>query len=184
MSSAPMILSPGLTWTNAGTRKPGKSRNGPQIIERLNSYTEIPIWPGRSHHHQGDYPRWGQKRGKIEIYSQGHYFTMTGAHLEGTATTIEDRQPELEIFHHEIFDKPKGTPRDIGPSPILDLSDHELVERAQQAASGEKFRSYGRGNGVNTPHILRPTLLCAPCWLSGPARTRARMNRLFRQSGG
>lgn len=87
-----------------------------QIIKRLNSYTEIsPSGQGVHIIIAGTVPPGGNKRGRVEIYSQRHYFTMTGCHLPGTPTTIEARQAELEALHKEIFGRPQVQPKTPAP---------------------------------------------------------------------
>lgn len=56
-----------------------------QIIKRFNSYTEISP-SGRGVHIiiKGTVPPGGNKKGQVEMYSKGRYFTMTGHHLGGT----------------------------------------------------------------------------------------------------
>jgi len=61
-----------------------------EIIRRLNSYTEIsPSGTGVHILIEGTVPPGGNSKGlpgggKVEMYSQGRYFTMTGHHLGGT----------------------------------------------------------------------------------------------------
>src|ERR1700730_9669252 len=45
----------------------------------------------------------GRRRGHVEIYADGRYFTVTGHHLEGTPTTIEERTAELAALHGRLF---------------------------------------------------------------------------------
>jgi len=39
-----------------------------------------------------------------EIYDRGRYFTMTGAHVEGTPTSIEARQIEIDAYYTQFED--------------------------------------------------------------------------------
>ena len=88
------------------------------MITRLNSYTEISPF-GRGVHIiiKGTVPPGGNKKGKVEMYYQGRFFTMTGQHLEGTPTTIKARQAQLTALHTAIFSKHKGPPKDTNPRP-------------------------------------------------------------------
>ena len=76
----------GLTWTSAGNAETGEIKEWAwQIIKRLNSYTEIsPSGQGVHIMIKGTVPPGGNKKGQVEMYSQGRYFTMTGHHLGGT----------------------------------------------------------------------------------------------------
>jgi len=71
-----------------------------QIITVLNSYTEVsPSETGMHTYVQGRLSDKGQKRGPIELYDRERYLTVTGAHLPGTPTTIEERQDVVEWLY-------------------------------------------------------------------------------------
>ena len=80
------------------------------LSEYLASYQEVsPSETGIHAIIKAQVPPGGNSKGltcgsKIEMYSQGRYFTFTGHHLAGTTTTIEARQAELMVLHSEIFD--------------------------------------------------------------------------------
>ena len=62
-----------------------------EIVHKLNSYTEItPSMEGVRVWLKGKIPPGGNRKGNIEIYDQGRYFTVTGKHLDGTPTNIEE----------------------------------------------------------------------------------------------
>ena len=67
-----------------------------QIIEELNSYTEISP-SGRGVHIlvRGELPAGRNRKGRFEAYDRGRYFTVTGKHLSGSPQSIESRQEEL-----------------------------------------------------------------------------------------
>jgi putative DNA primase/helicase len=78
------------------------------IVRRLNSYTEyspslrgLHIWVHGSidKNLPADVEADGVNR--LEMYDCKRYFTITGKHLEGTPTTIEDRYDELLAIHRE-----------------------------------------------------------------------------------
>ncbi len=117
------------------------------IIKRLNSYTELSPSGGGFHILvKGKLPPGGNRKGKVEMYDQGRYFTMTGAHLEGTPTSIEDRQSELEALHGEIFGKPQASPKPAAPSLTLSMADSEIIGKARGARNGAKFDLLYRGD--------------------------------------
>jgi putative DNA primase/helicase len=158
-----------------------------EIIERLNSYTEVsPSGTGIHIILIGKVPPGGNKKDKIEMYSQTRYFTVTGDHLEGTPTTIEDRQTELSSFHAEIFQQQEQEsqllPAEPPPSP-KELSDEELIEKAQQAGNGKKFAKLWRGDlsDYASPSEGTLALLNMLVFWCGPDRVR--IDRLFRKSG-
>ena len=62
-----------------------------ETIRELNSYTELS--PSRTGFHifvRGELPKAGNRKGRMEIYSTGRFFTVTGWHIEGTPKTLEN----------------------------------------------------------------------------------------------
>ena len=81
-----------------------------EIVAEMDSYTEVT--PSRKGLHilaKGDLPPGRKKKGDVEIYHKGRYFTITGHHLEGTPRTINPRRKKLRKLHSKIFG-PEGTP--------------------------------------------------------------------------
>jgi primase-polymerase (primpol)-like protein len=73
-------------------------------IEALASYTEVT--PSRTGLHtlgQGALPSKGRKKGPVEMYSTGRFFTMTGWHVAGTPRTITAHQEALYEVHGRVF---------------------------------------------------------------------------------
>ncbi len=160
------------------------------LIEALSSYTEeSPSKIGLHTIIKGKLPPLSGHKKKmncgweIEVYDSLRYFTMTGHHLEGTPTTIEDRQAELEVLHTEIFGKLQAPPKDTGTGPTLDLSDQELIDKAHRADDGEKFTRLWRGDttGYDSPSEATAALLSKLVFWCGPDPER--IDGLFRQSG-
>jgi putative DNA primase/helicase len=115
-------------------------------IGRLQSYTEeSPSGTGLHILVKGKVPTGGNKKGKVEMYSQGRYFTMTGQHLEGSPATIEARQTELEGLHRDIFGRSsEESKQDSGRSskpPPSGTSDDDLLDKITKSKNGEKFRA-------------------------------------------
>lgn len=162
------------------------------LIEYLDSYSEAS--PSGTGTHTITKAKWPKNAGnsktlpcgmKIEAFDRRRYFTVTGYHPEGTPSTIEARQAELTTLHTAIFGKPKAPPKDTGPgpSPFLDLSDQELIEKAHQAVDGEKFGRLWRGDisGYPTPsHADYALVHLLAFWTN---KDPERIDRLFRQSG-
>jgi len=158
-----------------------------EIIDRLRSYTEIsPSGSGLHILVRGKLPPGGNRKGKVEMYDSGRYFTMTGDHLPGTPSIIEPRQTELNALHTEIFGKPQASPPKPagGPGPALDLSDFALIDRAKAATNGHKFCALWDGDtsGYGGDDSSADLALCGMlAFWTGP--DPGRIDRLFRQSG-
>jgi hypothetical protein len=70
------------------------------IVDALNSYTEIsPSDNGLHIIVEAALPDGRRRNGRVEMYSDGRYFTMTGNRVPGTPATVEPRQDELQAQH-------------------------------------------------------------------------------------
>ncbi len=54
----------------------------------------------------GELPAGRMKKGRIEAYWYGRFFTVTGQHLEGTPATVEERTRQLLAFHARCLAEP------------------------------------------------------------------------------
>jgi len=72
------------------------------MIQDLNSYTELSP-SGRGFHIwlRGKVPADGNRKGRVEMYDNARYFTVTGEHVEGTPLTIEAR--DLTALHARMM---------------------------------------------------------------------------------
>jgi len=114
------------------------------IVDRMRTYTEVsPSGTGLRLWLTATRPKRGRRKGLIEIYSWGRYLTCTGCHLDGTPTTIESRQVELEAFEAELTPTPQAKTARPTPAPDNgtgpDLSDDALIDKALGARNAGKF---------------------------------------------
>src|SRR5437867_3804359 len=58
----------------------------------------------------GTLPPGGRRRRTVELYDRDRYLTVTGAHLDGTPRTIEERAAELARVHARVFSQPASPP--------------------------------------------------------------------------
>lgn len=157
-----------------------------KIVDRLDSYTEVsPSGTGLHVLARGRLPDGRRRKGHLEMYSDGRYFTVTGDHLEGTPAEIEERTAELAALHAQVFENVDR--RDEGarprPSTPLDVSDRELLERARAAGNGSKFEKLWSGvtSGYDSHSEADLALVnLLAFWTRGDID---RIDRLFRRSG-
>lgn len=149
-----------------------------KIIEDLNSYTELSTTGTGVHIYiVGKKPGLARCRRngvKVEIYDDKRFVALTGNHLPGTPTDVEERQEELEklyfsVFHEEVGQpvppprrvpvcyKPGEKPAEPAPAycpptnPVGNfrhqyLDDWEVLNRAQNAKNGSKFQRLWSGD--------------------------------------
>ncbi|HEX6827104.1 MAG TPA: VapE domain-containing protein [Nitrospiraceae bacterium] len=123
-------------------------------VTQLNSYTEItPSGTGLHTLVEGTLPSQGRKKGPIEMYDAGRFFTVTGWILQGYTLTIEPRQDALSAMHAQVFDTPSSGPgadrrthtgRQSSLSP--GMTDTDILTRVSQAKHGEKFAALHTGD--------------------------------------
>lgn len=162
------------------------------VVDALRSYTEItPSGQGVRVWLRGTLPPGGRVKrglgsdgtGAIECYDSGRYFTVTGAHLAGTPTTIEARPAELARLHADLFPD-RAPPMNGGPPVVpVDLDDAALLARARAATNGEKFAALWAGDHSGYPSQSEADQGLANLLAFWTGRDLARMDRLFRQSG-
>lgn len=162
-----------------GTIAPGAL----DLIRRLASYTELsPSGTGAHVLIRAKLSATGRRKGKVEIYDSGRYFTITGKHVTGTPLAIRDRQDVLENLEKQLFTS--DTPPPTMLFTPLSLSDEELIERAKGARNGERFRRLWNGDASDYggDHSRADLALChiLAFWCGGDI---ARVDRLFRRSG-
>jgi primase-polymerase (primpol)-like protein len=163
-----------------------------EVVTRLDSYTEIsPSGTGFHILLEGELPEGRNRKGTVEMYDSARFFTMTGDHVDVTPRTVEERQGELTAVHRECVQEPSMSGSNIGKATTetsatptdVDLTDEELIERAQTAANGEKFVRLWRGNihGYESQSEADMALCCLLAfWTGGDAK---RIDQLFRRSG-
>ncbi len=123
----------------------------------------------------------------IEMYCERRYFTMTGNHLNGMPTTIEEC-PELLTIHAEITHASRKQPKaavrhDERDSPPVERSDDDVLDRAMKARNGATFQALWQGDtsGYGSPSEAELALCnLLAFWTGGDAR---QVDRLFRRSG-
>ena len=156
-----------------------------ELIEELNSYTEIsPSGIGVHILVRAQLPPGRNRKGRIEFYDRGRYFTVTGRHLAGTPRAIESRQEQLVRVARRVLGELESPNGHKSPTPVFvsELSDEEIIEKASVANNGGKFRRLWAGDKSGYASDSEADLaLCSilAFWV-GPDEQC--IDRLFRQS--
>ncbi|MDP9363166.1 MAG: hypothetical protein M3Q10_02845, partial [Chloroflexota bacterium] len=120
--------------------------------------------------------------GKVEVFGDGRYTTLTGHAVEGSSPVIADCQDALDAFlaEHGAPVPAAAPPRE--PAPPRD-DDDALLERALNARNGAKVRSLWAGDvaAYDDDHSRADEALvsCLCFWTADDAQ----VDRLFRRSG-
>ncbi len=166
-----------------------------EIITSLSSYTEYS--PSKLGVHiltQATLPGAGRKRGHVEMYAEGRFFTITTDHIAGTPTTIADRQQQQTSLYTSLVGElsptrsSENTRGAVGAGDTLarsapTRSDEEVLEKAQAARNRERFQALWNGDisGYKSKSEADFTLvLYLLYWTNDDL---AQTKRLFQQSG-
>lgn len=152
------------------------------IVEKLDSYTERTP-SGRGLHVIARAKVKGSRRrkGSVEVYDSGRYFTVLGK-LVGARDTVRERQAQLDDLLGRLLPPESAPPRASGGGlPAGD--DRHLLERAFAARNGDRVAALWRGelNGYGSQSEADLALCSALAFWTGP--DPARLDRLFRASG-
>lgn len=160
------------------------------VVETLESYTEVsPSGTGLHVLLEGELPEGRNRHGDIEIYETARFFTVTGAHLDGTPEEIRERSTALRaVYNEHLAPEESESTETVSPSASTgvtetSLDDSALLEKARNAANGEKFQRLYRGDTSGyESHSEADMALCSllAFWTGGDPR---RVDRLFRDSG-
>lgn len=168
-----------------------------EIVATLDSYTEVsPSGTGLKVFVCGTLPLGGRRKGDIEMYDTGRFFTVTGRRLseELAPISVMQRTEALAALHRRVFgDTPKPRRAQARPGPEhalggVDLDDAEIITRATAAGNGAKFvrlwngDTGGYGGSGNEGRSEADLALCSMlAFWTGPDEER--IDALFRHSG-
>ncbi len=102
----------------------------------------------------GKLPGGGVKKGNIEIYDQGRYLTVTGAHLDGTPDDLVDCGQQIQALYQRVADGGKKTAppddnhRGNGHSEKngrVVPTEEQILAKAERSAHGDEFRRLWAG---------------------------------------
>lgn len=104
-----------------------------EFIEILETYAEVsPSGNGIHLIVKGELPAKGRRRGNVEIYNHGRFFTMTGKHIGGYNRVNDDEMNKLSYLHSKYILKPdtekkiintnKGFGNDLSIEQIIDIA--------------------------------------------------------------
>ncbi len=165
-----------------------------EFILALASYTEAsPSGRGvhvivRAKKKPGQLCRKDYATGRVEMYDQGRYFTMTGRYLPEGSAEVEERQDEVDALYRQVFGEiPKAVPNgslwiESAPSESS-LDDEAIIQRASKGRSGAKFQELwaGQWRGRYRSQSEADLALCG--LLAFYTKDSRQLDRLFRRSG-
>ena len=123
--------------------------------------------------------------GRVEIHSGPKFIVVTGKHIEGTPTAINDAQLPLTGLYFQVFGP---TTQDACQNdqlpPATGLSDEQVIAKASTARNGAKFRRLffeGDRTGYGSPSEADGALaMQIGFWTGGDV---GQVERIMRKSG-
>jgi putative DNA primase/helicase len=160
------------------------------IVTAIDSYTErTPSGNGLHIIARGTLPAGGRKKGDIEMYDAGRYFTMTGDSWPDTNCVIEDRPAELCALHQRVFghSKPSKSPAPaMSPaSGASDQTDDQVLPAIRVSSSASKFEQLFAGDWplLGYSSQSEADLALAGILAKFTGGDAVQIDRLFRTSG-
>ena len=162
------------------------------IIDEFGSYTEIsPSGRGVKIFIRGRKPGGARSRStqvegfkEIEIYDRGRYFTVTGQHLAGTPTEVEDGQEALDRLCARLWPRKQASSSTRPVAAVFEGDDEALLEKARAAKNGEQFSRLWDGDpSQHADDDSAADLALCNRLAFWTCRDADRMDRLFRRSG-
>lgn len=155
------------------------------IVKTLDSYTEFsPSETGLHILCKGTIPAEDRRKGNVEMYSTGRFFTVTGKVL-GQVKEIQERTTQAAAVHAKYLKREKA-PQQTTTQPRVELnhSDNDIIVMARNGANGQRFKALWNGDmsAYSDDHSRADQALINDLayWTNGDAQ---RMDTLFRQSG-
>ena len=164
-----------------------------EIINRVPTYTEIsPSGTGLHLLALGSLPdgNRGRRKGELEIYGEGRYFTVTGKKLSDTPGDLHEASDAIPGILSDYIDKPKKAESNKAavalPSTVdmLALDNEKLLNKIRSSSQSTVFNALWKGgtSAHNGDASAADLALCniLAFWTGKDA---TRIDELFRQSG-
>jgi len=159
-----------------------------EFYELLKTYAEIsPSGNGIHLIFKGEIPGPARRKGNVEMYDRGRFFTMTGDSLNKYHNINEPSKNSIDFVYRKYI-RPKNVMRiDFDNHGIQhDLSDSEVVSKALESKQGSKFQDLLKGNWEkykDYPSQSEADIAFVNMLAFWTARSFEQIDRIFRQSG-
>lgn len=119
-----------------------------EFIEGLSTYAEIsPSGNGLHLITKAKLPSGGRRRGNVEMYHSGRYFTVTGKHIGGYRHVNDEDIGQLEFLHKKYIQRPVNTEiTNTSTGTGNNLPTDEIVKIAKQSKHGLRFATLYEGD--------------------------------------
>lgn len=130
------------------------SESAKDDLNDLNSYCEFsPSGRGIRAFIKGKKPGSNCKRGNFEMYDHARFMTVTGQHIDDYPLNIRENQDGINAVYARRFSSSQGGEKRPEPRAHkkTDLTDNEIVEKANKASNGDTFSRLYAGQDLDYP---------------------------------
>ena len=129
----------------------------------------------------GTIPDGARKKGNIEMYSEGRYFTLTG---NGWDTVREGTEQAAQVHKKYLAEVPKQAEFSMPPAQTsVPPEDEKLLEIAMNARNGDLFTALFTGDWQGRYKSESEATIALLNLLAFYTKDAGQIDRLFRQSG-
>ena len=155
-----------------------------EFVHALQSYAELsPSGKGIHIICRGALPKGARRRGNVEMYDSGRFFTVTGNSFGGYASVAECSEA-IKPLHEKYLGGARSEPaqRVIQSAP-LPCSVSEVLEAASRAKNGARFQALYAGNFSEYTSQSEADMAFCNMLAFWTGRNAALMDEIFRASG-
>ena len=120
-----------------------------EFINVLETYAEIsPSGTGIHLITKGELPPRGRRKGNVEIYDAGRFFTMTGKHIGGYNGISDDEYGQLNFLHNKYIAGQEKETKKLNTTTGFgnDLSIEHIIDIAKKSKNGLRFTTLFEGD--------------------------------------
>ena len=174
-----------------------------EFIHALRSYAELsPSGKGIHILCRGELPKGARRRGNVEMYDSGRFFTVTGNNI-GEYTAVEDCTEAIKPLHEKYLGGTRSEPAQrivkFGAKNTSSFDDEvaccakltaplpcsvsEVLEAASRAKNGSRFQALYAGNFAEYSSQSEADMAFCNMLAFWTGRNAALMDEIFRNSG-
>jgi putative DNA primase/helicase len=119
-----------------------------EFVDLMGSYAEVsPSGNGIHIIAKGELPEGGRRKGNIEVYDSGRFFTVTGDKIGGYNFIVDDEMRKINYLHNKyIASNGVSEKRDLNnDSQGNGLSTEEIIKIASNSKNGMRFKLFMGG---------------------------------------
>ncbi|MCW6680856.1 phage/plasmid primase, P4 family [Aerococcaceae bacterium NML130460] len=156
-----------------------------EFVYTLNSYAEVsPSGNGVHIICKGKLPEGGRRKGDVEMYDHGRFFTMTGQRIGGVSNIASDVDDKIKFLHSKYIGN-EQLPKEYGVHSEQgnDLTIEEIITKAVESKNGMRFKLFLEGGWEQFyPSQSEADMAFANDLAFWCARDYEKMDTIFRQS--